>query len=247
MRGFFLHDPLEAVNSVIMKECGVEVTKASGARAVHELEAPSSESKSACSVAILPTKRIYLDVRDPSDAWVRVIVDAGEQAVVAPGTWWRIRTAAAPGSAEASSGSIVSPLAIEMACDAASSDDVAHGVLAEPADAGSAAAAGVVSVYAIDVASSASGAASGAGSASTGPVAVLQLRFGEGDNRSQELMERPYWRHHGSKHTRELVCELCNVFYELGWCSGTGGSISIKRGSRTYMAPSGVQKERMMP
>jgi methylthioribulose-1-phosphate dehydratase len=47
--------------------------------------------------------------------------------------------------------------------------------------------------------------------------------------------------------TRELVCELCRNFYSLGWASGTGGGISIKEGGKIYMAPSGVQKERLKP
>ena len=46
---------------------------------------------------------------------------------------------------------------------------------------------------------------------------------------------------------RELVCELCRHFYRLGWASGTGGGISLKEGGRIYMAPSGVQKERLLP
>jgi methylthioribulose-1-phosphate dehydratase len=46
---------------------------------------------------------------------------------------------------------------------------------------------------------------------------------------------------------RELVCELCRNFYHLGWASGTGGGISLKEGGRIYMAPSGVQKERLRP
>ncbi|HUO57494.1 MAG TPA: methylthioribulose 1-phosphate dehydratase [bacterium] len=50
-----------------------------------------------------------------------------------------------------------------------------------------------------------------------------------------------------SQKTRELVCELCRNFYQLGWASGTGGGISIKEGNRIYMAPSGVQKERLKP
>ena len=33
--------------------------------------------------------------------------------------------------------------------------------------------------------------------------------------------------------------------YELGWATGTGGGISIREGGRVYMAPSGVQKERL--
>ena len=50
--------------------------------------------------------------------------------------------------------------------------------------------------------------------------------------------------------TRELVCEICRLFYTLGWVSGTGGSISIKcldGSGNILMAPSGVQKERMLP
>jgi methylthioribulose-1-phosphate dehydratase len=50
-----------------------------------------------------------------------------------------------------------------------------------------------------------------------------------------------------SKKNRELVCELCRHFYHLGWASGTGGGISLKEGGRIYMAPSGVQKERLQP
>jgi len=44
---------------------------------------------------------------------------------------------------------------------------------------------------------------------------------------------------------RELIAELCNQFYQLGWVSGTGGGISIRDGQDIYMAPSGVQKERL--
>ena len=46
---------------------------------------------------------------------------------------------------------------------------------------------------------------------------------------------------------RSLVCELCRQFYQLGWVTGTGGSISIRDGEKIYMTPSGVQKERIKP
>jgi len=46
---------------------------------------------------------------------------------------------------------------------------------------------------------------------------------------------------------RELVCELCRQFFDAGWVTGTGGSISIRHGNRIYMTPSGVQKERILP
>lgn len=44
---------------------------------------------------------------------------------------------------------------------------------------------------------------------------------------------------------RALVVELCRQFYTQGWVSGTGGGISIREGGKVYIAPSGVQKERI--
>lgn len=46
---------------------------------------------------------------------------------------------------------------------------------------------------------------------------------------------------------RALLCELCHHFYHQGWASGTGGGVSVRNGERIFMAPSGVQKERMLP
>ncbi|XP_014284966.1 methylthioribulose-1-phosphate dehydratase isoform X1 [Halyomorpha halys] len=46
-------------------------------------------------------------------------------------------------------------------------------------------------------------------------------------------------------HPRILIPELLKQFYDLGWVTGTGGGISIKYGPRIYIAPSGVQKERI--
>ena len=51
----------------------------------------------------------------------------------------------------------------------------------------------------------------------------------------------------GEQATRELVCELCRQFYNAGWVTGTGGSISIRIGGAIFMTPSGVQKERIHP
>ncbi|RWS03869.1 putative methylthioribulose-1-phosphate dehydratase-like protein [Dinothrombium tinctorium] len=44
-----------------------------------------------------------------------------------------------------------------------------------------------------------------------------------------------------------LISQLCRQFYTLGWVSGTGGGISIKFGESIFIAPSGVQKERIDP
>ncbi|MCO5606093.1 hypothetical protein L7F22_060280 [Adiantum nelumboides] len=57
------------------------------------------------------------------------------------------------------------------------------------------------------------------------------------------------------KQATSLAAELCKQFYGLGWVSGTGGSISLKVHDAStplaqqliVMAPSGVQKERMLP
>ena len=48
-----------------------------------------------------------------------------------------------------------------------------------------------------------------------------------------------------TENPRVLVAELCRQFYHLGWCTGTGGGIAIREGDVIYMAPSGVQKERI--
>jgi methylthioribulose-1-phosphate dehydratase len=44
-----------------------------------------------------------------------------------------------------------------------------------------------------------------------------------------------------------LIVALCRQFYTLGWVSGTGGGVSVRDGGRIWVAPSGVQKERMSP
>jgi methylthioribulose-1-phosphate dehydratase len=48
-------------------------------------------------------------------------------------------------------------------------------------------------------------------------------------------------------HPRKLIPELLRQFYTLGWVTGTGGGISMKFGGVIYIAPSGVQKERVEP
>lgn len=46
---------------------------------------------------------------------------------------------------------------------------------------------------------------------------------------------------------RRIVVDLCRQFYFQGWCTGTGGGMSVRDGERIYIAPSGVQKERIAP
>jgi methylthioribulose 1-phosphate dehydratase / enolase-phosphatase E1 len=48
-----------------------------------------------------------------------------------------------------------------------------------------------------------------------------------------------------SEHPLTLIPELCKQFYSMGWCTGTGGGLSIRDGDDVYIAPSGIQKERI--
>ena len=49
------------------------------------------------------------------------------------------------------------------------------------------------------------------------------------------------------KKTANCSANCAVISTSLGWASGTGGGISLKEGGRIYMAPSGVQKERLLP
>jgi methylthioribulose-1-phosphate dehydratase len=46
---------------------------------------------------------------------------------------------------------------------------------------------------------------------------------------------------------RARIVEVCRDLYRLGWVSGTGGGMSLRQDGRIYVAPSGVQKERLAP
>lgn len=48
-----------------------------------------------------------------------------------------------------------------------------------------------------------------------------------------------------SENPKQIIVELCRLFYTQGWVSGTGGGISLRQEGRVYLAPSGVQKERL--
>ena len=48
-------------------------------------------------------------------------------------------------------------------------------------------------------------------------------------------------------HPANHICALCQKFYGLGWVTGTGGGVSIRKGEHIFIAPSGVQKELMQP
>ena len=48
-------------------------------------------------------------------------------------------------------------------------------------------------------------------------------------------------------HPRVLIPELCSLFYDLKWVTGTGGGMAMVYEGDYYLAPTGVQKERMQP
>jgi len=53
--------------------------------------------------------------------------------------------------------------------------------------------------------------------------------------------------HLENEEPRHLIPDLCALFYDLKWVTGTGGSISIKdKEGRIYVTPSGVHKERIL-
>lgn len=55
-----------------------------------------------------------------------------------------------------------------------------------------------------------------------------------------------------ASHPANLICELCRLFYDKDWVTGTGGGISIRdtegeNPNLVYIAPSGIQKEKLQP
>ncbi|CBY15233.1 unnamed protein product [Oikopleura dioica] len=64
---------------------------------------------------------------------------------------------------------------------------------------------------------------------------------------SKKLVDEQFDSDFPNEHPKNLIPELCRHFYNLGWATGTGGGISIRDDDDIYIAPSGVQKERIRP
>ena len=64
---------------------------------------------------------------------------------------------------------------------------------------------------------------------------------------NRPLKEEQFDAQYPNDHPRNLIPELCRHFYDIGWATGTGGGISIREDDEIYIAPSGVQKERIRP
>ncbi|KPM03186.1 methylthioribulose-1-phosphate dehydratase-like protein [Sarcoptes scabiei] len=65
------------------------------------------------------------------------------------------------------------------------------------------------------------------------------------ENKNRSGIEKKLSPENGREHPRALIPELCRQFYRLGWVTGTGGGISIRLNEEIFVAPSGVQKERL--
>jgi methylthioribulose-1-phosphate dehydratase len=64
---------------------------------------------------------------------------------------------------------------------------------------------------------------------------------------STDQIDKLYIHSNDPDHPANQICELCRLFYDQNWVTGTGGGMSIRDGNLVYLAPSGVQKERMQP
>ncbi|XP_061743379.1 methylthioribulose-1-phosphate dehydratase isoform X2 [Nerophis ophidion] len=75
----------------------------------------------------------------------------------------------------------------------------------------------------------------------------IEMSSSCGTNKDDHVEGRGSAKEEDKEHPRVLIPELCRLFYQLGWVTGTGGGISLRRGEHIYIAPSGVQKERIQP
>lgn len=87
------------------------------------------------------------------------------------------------------------------------------------------------------------------------PIAGVSARLHETNNGARNLTAR-FTRTTdtaasstlvNAQNCRELVCELCRLYYTTEWMTGTGGAMSLRHGERIFVTPSGVPKERLQP
>lgn len=229
---FFLDDPSDGVSARVLADSGVRLdvggSVASNSDALpHALELQLEHSFSGPVSYVVAEGGAIIDVRDPVGAWIRIVVPGAAVLNARPGTFIRV---APPGTP-------VYPAAVLAPSDApdaiAARERSARLVTTiVPRDVVAPATWGVVTAH-----------RSGQGAADAPPCSIA-VRFAPGSE-AERAANVPHFAQPGEQPTREVVVELCASFYTLGWVTGTGGSISIRHGARTFMAPSGVQKERM--
>lgn len=240
---FYVDDPQDGASTHLLSTLGVTILRnaaeAEAAVTKHALHLDDESTKKIANHLLPATAEhsygvatgyfaeggpIVVDVRDSADAWLRFYLRAGEGAILKAGVNHRV------GPRDV----VLQPAVVPVwhrDADRHSRQStvvwhspVPHGV-----------APGTLKFY-IETGVIAAAAAD----------AQLKLRFAPG-SAEEVLANTPHFELPGTPHTRQLVVDLCESFYGLGWVTGTGGSISIRHGDRIFMAPSGVQKERMQP
>ena len=259
---YYLDDPTDGVSPYLLTQLGVQSLTQGGditalrkampqvglwLTAIHEEHSfpfPVHYSADEGGVAV--------DVRDPADAWVRVVLHEGDVLALGAGVWHRaVRAPLAlaevtpsPLFAKGDEGALCTSTALAPHFTARVHLPSRAGLLlmapqplaASSADAGA------------DADAPAPTPAPTPAPALKDAVAAATLRFPPGTPAAASaLAGAPFFSQPGYPHTRAIVAELCNSFYYLGWVTGTGGSISVRTGGRVFMAPSAVQKERMQP
>lgn len=241
---FFLDDPQDGVSYHLLTEIGVDIHRAVDIGRVSEtrreafaaglaepgdvaVAAPVLQSLLAAEHSFeVPTAvrasggSIAVDVRDSADAWLRLVLEEGDGASFAAGVNWRL---VAPGSF------ILRMPDFAEDCDRHSKQTTVRFARRAP-----------------EIPRAAYGRATLLTAGSAPALPSLKQRFVPGSE-EEAAANVPHFHRPGTPHTRDVVTELCAAFYELGWVTGTGGSISIRHGGRIFMAPSSVQKERMQP
>jgi hypothetical protein len=237
---FYLDDPQDGASTHLLAEIGVALTRAAaaGAGAVRHgagagmtavalseaefaLACLEHDAKTPVEVRAAGEGGILVDVRDSADAWVRIVLHDGDTVTIAPGTKRRVP---APGTQVWTPNPITDPAVLDR-----DARQTTH-VFAPPAP-----------VHLAHWGMPAVALPTGTHGGFAG-VAVPRFRPGSAEAAAAEV---PHFHKPGVQHTRDLVVDLCESFYHLGWVTGTGGSISIRHGNRIFMAPSSVQKERM--
>lgn len=169
---------------------------------------------------------VFLDIRDSANAWIRIVLRSGD-AITLPSTLARriVRPTGAGAAYE-------SPVHPDNPDRSSRMTTIVRGANIVPVTH-----TGTVHIITLP-------GNGGDGVHLPYPASTLQRKYVA--NSLEEIeANRPHYTKPGVPHTRDTVVDLCSSFYTLGWVTGTGGSISIRHGDRIFMAPSGVQKERM--
>lgn len=225
---FFLDDPQDGATPHLLLSLGVAVHRAAGRQSPSTaVIAPPNH----CTEHTHEIDVVYgtvhgdalVDIRDSADAWIRIVLRYGDRVTVSAATKRRLPP---PGTRVVT---VLPPQPGAVAASRMSRVDTVAPVEEQLAQWGT-----IVCWPARD-------------SETSGDVS-LRIRFCHTAGSPAEAAANvPIFARPGTSHPRSVVVDLCESFYHLGWVTGTGGSISIRHGNRIFMAPSGVQKERMQP